>query len=59
MKNVCHGIVLPVVDEVGEAGVTVGIVGSVGAELPTLPVMGATVVVGTGVAGLTPRLPIS
>ena len=54
MKDWCHGIVLPVVDEAGEAGATVGIVG-----LPTRPLMGATVVVGTGVAGLTPRLPIS
>ena len=33
--------------------------GIVGAELPTLPVMGATVVVGATVVGLTPRLPIS
>jgi hypothetical protein len=38
---------------------TVGIVGSDGAELTTLPVIGDTLVVGTAVVGLTPRLPIS
>jgi len=41
------------------AGVeTAGIVGAV-AELPTLPVIGDTVVVGSVDEGLTPRLPIS
>jgi hypothetical protein len=38
---------------------TAGIVGTDGAELPTLPVMGDMVVVGAAVVGLTPALPIS
>jgi hypothetical protein len=38
---------------------TAGTVGTDGAELPTLPVMGDTVVVGSVDEGLTPRLPIS
>jgi len=38
---------------------TAGIVGTDGAELPTLPVTGDTFVVGTAAVGLTPRLPIS
>jgi hypothetical protein len=53
LRKVLHGIVL-----VAE-GETVGIVGIDGAELPTLPVMGDTLVVGAAVVGLTPRLPIS
>ena len=53
-----HGIVLVVVDEAVAGGETVGIVGIDGAGLPTLPVMGNTVVVGSAVGGLTPRLPI-
>ncbi|SHI16704.1 hypothetical protein [Bradyrhizobium erythrophlei] len=36
-----------------------GIVGTDGAGLPTLPVMGNTLVVGSADEGLTPRLPIS
>ena len=36
-----------------------GIVGTDGAELPTLAVVGDTLVVGTADGGLTPRLPIS
>ena len=48
-----QGVVPGVGDE------TPGIVGTDGAELPTLPVMGDTVVVGAAVVGLTPRLPIS
>jgi hypothetical protein len=48
-----HGIVLVAGGEI------VGIVGIDGAELPTLPVMGDTVVVGNAAGELTPRLPIS
>jgi hypothetical protein len=48
-----HGIALVA------GGETVGTVGIDGAGLPTLPVMGDTLVVGTAVRGLTPRLPIS
>jgi hypothetical protein len=47
-----HGVVLPV------AGETVGIVGT-GELGPTVPTMGDTLGVGTTVAALTPRLPIS
>jgi hypothetical protein len=54
-----HGIVLVVVDEAVAGGETVGIVGIDGAELPALPVVGNTLVVGTAGAALTPRLPIS
>ena len=45
----------------GDVGdVTVGVVTATGgAELPTLPVMGNTLVVGAAVVGLTPALPIS
>jgi hypothetical protein len=50
MKMV-YGIVL------GVAGATVGIVGT-GELGPTVPVMGATLGVGTTCAALTPRLPI-
>jgi len=56
MKKMFQGIV---VDEAVDGGETVGIVGIDGAELPTLPVMGDTLVVGTAGAALTPRLPIS
>ena len=49
-----HGIVLAV-----DGGETAGIVGTDGAELPTLAVVGDTLVVGTADGGLTPRLPIS
>jgi hypothetical protein len=52
IKKLLHGIV------VVAGGETVGIVGIDGAELPTLPVMGDTVVVGNVFGGLTPRLPI-
>jgi hypothetical protein len=38
---------------------TAGIVGTDGAELPMLPVMGDTVGIGSADEGLTPRLPIS
>jgi hypothetical protein len=54
-----HGIVVVVVDEAVAGGETVGIVGIDGAKLPTLPVVGNTLVVGTAGAALTPRLPIS
>jgi hypothetical protein len=51
MKKLFHGIVLPVGDIVGIVGTD---------ELgPTVPVVGATLVVGIAVVGLTPRLPIS
>jgi hypothetical protein len=50
--------VLDVADEAVAGGETVGIVGIDGAELPTLLVMGDTLVVGSAVGGLTPRLPI-
>jgi hypothetical protein len=53
MKNCFHGTVL------GAGGETVGIVGTGGAELPTLPAMGDTFAVGTAGVELTPRLPIS
>jgi hypothetical protein len=58
MKKWFHGIVLDVADEAVAGGETVGIVGIDGAELPTLLVMGDTLVVGSDVGGLTPRLPI-
>jgi hypothetical protein len=46
-----HGIVLPVGDILGIVGTD---------ELgPTVPAMGATLVVGTAGVALTPRLPIS
>jgi hypothetical protein len=50
-----HGIV----DEAVTGDETVGIVGIDGAELPTLPVMGDTFVVGTAAVGLTPGLLVS
>ena len=50
--DMVYGIVLPVV------GGTVGIVGT-GALGPTVLVKGDTLGVGTAVAALTPRLPIS
>jgi hypothetical protein len=59
MKKWFQGIVLVVADEAVAGGETVGIVGIDGAALPTLPVMGNTLVVGSAVGGLTPRLPIS
>jgi hypothetical protein len=46
------------VDEAVAGGETTGIVGIDGAELPTLPVMGDTLVVGCTGVGLIPRLPI-
>jgi hypothetical protein len=49
------GTVLAVVDEAVGAGVMVGIVGT-GSTVPTV---GATPIVGTDAAELTPRLPIS
>ncbi len=54
-----HGIVVVAVDEAVDKDETAGIVGTDGAELPTLPVIGDTLVVGTAAVGLTPRLPIS
>jgi hypothetical protein len=42
-----------------DGGETAGIVGTDGAELPRLAVVGDTLVVGTADGGLTPRLPIS
>jgi hypothetical protein len=53
IKKLLHGVVLVA------GGETLGIVGIDGAELPTLPVIGDTLVVGAAVTGLTPRLPIS
>ncbi len=46
-------------DEAVDGDETAGIVGTNGAELPTLAVVGDTLVVGTAAGGLTPRLPIS
>jgi hypothetical protein len=51
--------VLAVVDEAGDGDATVGIVATNGAELPTAPTVGNTLVVGTAAAELTPRLLIS
>jgi hypothetical protein len=51
--------VLVVVEETVDGDETVGIVGTNGVELPTLPVMGNTLIVGTAGAELTPRLLIS
>jgi len=53
MRKLFQGVALVVGAE------TAGIVGTDGAELPMLPVMGATVGVGSADEGLTPRLPIS
>jgi hypothetical protein len=47
------------VDEAVDGDETAGIIGNDGAELPTLAVVGDTLVVGTAAGGLTPRLPIS
>ena len=47
-----------VAGDVGDATVRV-VTATGGAELPTLPVMGNTPMVGTAGAELTPRLPIS
>jgi hypothetical protein len=41
------------------ADATVGIVGTNGVKLPTVPTVGNTLMVGTAAAELTPRLPIS
>jgi hypothetical protein len=54
--NVGLGTVLVVVVEEG-GDETVGITGT--AEVPTVPVMGDTLIIGTAAAELTPRLPIS
>src|ERR1700730_4789597 len=59
MRKLFQGVVPAVVDEAVAGGETVGIVGTDGAGLPTLPVMGNTLVVGSADEGLTPRLPIS
>jgi hypothetical protein len=59
MKKIFHGIVVVVVVEAVAGGETVGNVGIDGAGLPTLPVMGDTLVIGIADVGLTPRLPIS
>ena len=50
-EKMFHGIVVAV-----DGGETAG---TDGAELPTLAVVGDTLVVGTADGGLTPRLPIS
>jgi hypothetical protein len=52
-------IVLAGVDEAMGGGATMGIVGINGVELPTVPTVGNTLIVGTAAAELTPRLPIS
>jgi hypothetical protein len=59
MRKLFQGVVLAVVDEAVAGDETEGIIGTDGAELPTLPVMGNTLVVGSADEGLTPRLPIS
>jgi hypothetical protein len=46
-------------DEAVDGDGTAGIIGTNGTELPTLGVVGDTLVVGTAAGGLTPRLPIS
>jgi hypothetical protein len=52
------GTVLPVVGGEGASGdATMGIVGA--AEIPGELVVGSALIVGTAIAGLTPRLPIS
>jgi hypothetical protein len=48
-----------VVKGAGAGDATVGTVGTNGAELPTAPTVGNTLIVGTAAAELTPRLPIS
>jgi len=52
-------VVGAVADETAVGDITVGINGSSGAELPTLPMMGNTLIVGTAAIELTPRLLIS
>jgi hypothetical protein len=51
--------VLVVVDGAAEGDVTMGTGGTAGAGFPTIPTVGATVIVGTTGAELTPRLLIS
>jgi hypothetical protein len=48
-----------VVDEAVDGDVTVGTGGTTGAGFPAIPIVGATVIVGTAGAELTPRLLIS
>jgi len=48
-----------VVDPAVDGDVAVGIGGTTGAGVPAMPTVGATVIVGTAGAELTPRLPIS
>jgi hypothetical protein len=50
--------VLVVADEAGAGDATVGMVGAT-AVVPTKPTLGATLIVGTAAAELTPRLPTS
>ena len=50
---------LVVVDAAVDGGVTVGTGGTASAGFPAIPTIGATVIVGTAGAELTPRLPIS
>ena len=52
-------LVPAVVDGAGDGDATVGKVGTNGAELPTAPTVGNTLIVGTAAEELTPRLPIS
>ena len=52
-------LVPAVAGETGGENATVGMVGTNGAELPTAPTVGNTLIVGTAAAELTPRLPIS
>ena len=59
LPMVALGEVLAAGDETVDGDETVGIVGTNGVELPTLPVMGNTPSVGIIGAELTPRLPIS
>ena len=48
-----------VVDAAVDGDVMVGTGGTAGAEVPTMPTVGATVIIGTAGAELTPRLLIS
>jgi len=52
-------LVLVVVDAAVDGGVTVGTGGTASAGFPAIPTIGATVIVGTAGAELTPRLLIS
>jgi hypothetical protein len=54
-----HWKLLVVVDAAVGGDVTVGTGGTAGAGVPTMPTVGATVIVGTAGAELTPRLLIS